>query len=61
MQFDNSLEGKLIVTNNGNASTEIKMRLDSATEQTEVFTVELIDYPGVTVQVTINDTSQGTS
>ncbi len=59
--FGPSLEGFLEVNDLGYGLVEIKMREDSKTEQTELFTVELIDYPEVTVQVTVNDTSQGTS
>ena len=56
--FDSNLDGILTVDSGGTASIEIKTRADSTTEGPETFTLRLDDYPSVSIDVTINDTSQ---
>ena len=55
--FDSNLDGILTVDSGGTASIEIKTRADSTTEGPEIFTVTLDDYPSVSIDIDINDTS----
>ena len=56
--FDSNLDGILTVDSSGTASIEILTSADGTPEGPETFTLTLDDYPSVSIDITINDTSQ---